>query len=87
LKKLLAMLLLISITELLSGRRYVNDQNFSVLFVMSVSGLETLQVELLKTLLDSSDGTATQASSRTIFLRKFNNYLHEDILSNPVRCY
>jgi len=85
LKKLLAMLSLISITELLSGRRYVNDQDISVLFVMSVSDVETLQVELLKTLLDNSDGTATQASSRTIFLRKFNSYLHEDILSNPVR--
>jgi hypothetical protein len=65
----------------------VNDQNISVLFVMSVLGVETLQVELLKTLLDSSDGTATQASSRMIFLRKFNSYLHEDILSNPVRYY
>jgi hypothetical protein len=81
------MLSLISITELLSGRRYVNDRSVSVLFVMSLSGVEALQVELLKTLLDSSDGTGTQASSRTIFLRKFNNYLHEDILSNPVRYY
>jgi hypothetical protein len=87
-KSLAVLLLLFSITELLSGRRFVNDQNISfLLFVMSITGVETLQVELLKTLLDSSDGTPTQASSRTIFLHKFCNFLHEDILSNRVSYY
>jgi hypothetical protein len=55
-----------------------------MLLVVSVPGVETLQVELLKTLLDNSDGTPTQASSRKIFLCKFRNFLHENLLSSRV---
>jgi hypothetical protein len=68
------------------SRRDVSDvQNISVLlFLMPTSGVETLQVELLKTLLDNSDGTSAQASSRKIFLHKFCTFLHENLLSSRV---
>nr|CAD7455281.1 unnamed protein product [Timema tahoe] len=46
--------------------------------------IEALQIELLKTLLDNTDGSPAQPSSRKIFLRKFRNFLHENLISS--RC-
>ncbi|KAJ9584194.1 hypothetical protein L9F63_021458, partial [Diploptera punctata] len=48
----------------------------------SFASIEALQVDLLKTLMDNSDGTPTQPSSRKIFLRKFRNFLQENLLSS-----
>ncbi|XP_067001612.2 E3 ubiquitin-protein ligase RNF123 isoform X2 [Anabrus simplex] len=48
----------------------------------AISEVEDLQVELLKVLMDNSDGTPTQASSRRIFLRKFRMFLHENLISS-----
>ncbi|XP_063226205.1 E3 ubiquitin-protein ligase RNF123 isoform X2 [Bacillus rossius redtenbacheri] len=47
----------------------------------AIATLEELQVELLITLLDNTDGTPTRPSSRIIFLSKFRAFLHENILS------
>ncbi|XP_051159661.1 E3 ubiquitin-protein ligase RNF123-like isoform X2 [Leptopilina boulardi] len=47
----------------------------------SVSEVEALQVELLVTLLDNSDGTEKLPTSRTIFLRKFRSFVHENLIS------
>nr|CAD7194583.1 unnamed protein product [Timema douglasi] len=44
--------------------------------------IEALQIELLKTLLDNTDGSSAQPSSRKIFLRKFRNFLHENLISS-----
>ncbi|CAG2053321.1 unnamed protein product [Timema podura] len=44
--------------------------------------IEALQIELLKTLLDNTDGSPAQPSSRKIFLRKFRNFLHENLISS-----
>lgn len=49
----------------------------------AIASVETLQVDLLKTLLDNSDATTSvQPSSRKIFLRKFRNFLQENLLSS-----
>nr|CAD7404785.1 unnamed protein product [Timema cristinae] len=46
--------------------------------------IEALQIELLKTLLDNTDGSSAQPSSRKIFLRKFRNFLHENLISSRI---
>lgn len=51
------------------------------LIEISVSEVEALQVELLVTLLDNSDGTEKLPTSRTIFLRKFRSFVHENLIS------
>ncbi|PNF35407.1 hypothetical protein B7P43_G01736 [Cryptotermes secundus] len=67
------------------------EQNKAAYFVAcqkiqeAVASVEALQVELLKILLDNSDGTPMQASSRKIFLRNFREFLHENVLSNPTQ--
>ncbi|XP_017884419.1 E3 ubiquitin-protein ligase RNF123-like isoform X2 [Ceratina calcarata] len=42
---------------------------------VAISELEKLQVRLLVTLLDNSDGTEMRPTSRTIFLRKFKRFI------------
>lgn len=46
--------------------------------------VEALQVELLVTLLNNTDGTAKQPASRTIFLSKFKRFINENLISNRV---
>ncbi|KAJ4433729.1 E3 ubiquitin-protein ligase RNF123 [Periplaneta americana] len=48
----------------------------------AIASVETLQVDLLKTVLDNTDGTPLQPSSRKIFLHKFRNFLQENLLSS-----
>ncbi|XP_047367555.1 E3 ubiquitin-protein ligase RNF123 isoform X4 [Vespa velutina] len=45
----------------------------------SVEELENIQLWLLMTLLDNSDGTPNRPTSRTIFLRKFKRFVHENL--------
>nr|XP_012138536.1 PREDICTED: E3 ubiquitin-protein ligase RNF123 isoform X2 [Megachile rotundata] len=48
----------------------------------AISEVETLQVELLVTLLDNSDGNEKRPASRTIFLRKFKRSVQENLESS-----
>lgn len=48
----------------------------------AINEVETLQIELLVTLLDNTDGTAHMPTSRTIFLRKFGHFIQENLISN-----
>ncbi|KAL0100684.1 hypothetical protein PUN28_019225 [Cardiocondyla obscurior] len=48
----------------------------------AISEVEALQVELLVTLLDNTDGTAKRPTSRTIFLKKFKRFVQENLISN-----
>ncbi|XP_011145267.1 E3 ubiquitin-protein ligase RNF123 [Harpegnathos saltator] len=48
----------------------------------AISEVEALQVELLVTLLNNTDGTAKQPASRTIFLRKFKRFINENLISS-----
>lgn len=48
----------------------------------AISEVEALQVELLVTLLNNSDGTAKRPASRTIFLRKFKRFVQENLISS-----
>ncbi|XP_076244772.1 E3 ubiquitin-protein ligase RNF123 [Calliopsis andreniformis] len=48
----------------------------------AVSEVEMLQVELLVTLLNNSDGNAKRPASRTIFLKKFKRFVQENVESN-----
>ncbi|XP_020709674.2 E3 ubiquitin-protein ligase RNF123-like isoform X2 [Athalia rosae] len=50
----------------------------------AISEIEALQVELLVTLLDNTDGTPTTPSSRTIFLRKFRNFVQTNWISSRI---
>ncbi|KAJ8674034.1 hypothetical protein QAD02_005296 [Eretmocerus hayati] len=47
-----------------------------------ISEVEALQVELLMTLMNNTDGDATTPTSRGIFLKKFRRFIHENSLSN-----
>ncbi|XP_011504327.1 PREDICTED: E3 ubiquitin-protein ligase RNF123 [Ceratosolen solmsi marchali] len=47
-----------------------------------ISEVETLQVDLLITLLNNVDGNATTPTSREIFLRKFRTFVQENLLSS-----
>lgn len=46
--------------------------------------VEALQVELLTTLLNNADATATTPTSRTIFLKKFRRFVQENLFSSRV---
>jgi len=46
--------------------------------------VEALQVELLVTLLNNTDGTAKRPTSRTIFLKKFKRFVQENLISSRV---
>ncbi|XP_034940002.1 E3 ubiquitin-protein ligase RNF123-like [Chelonus insularis] len=48
----------------------------------AISEIETLQVDLLITLLNNADGTSKKPSSRSIFLKKFRRFVQENLLSN-----
>ncbi|XP_014468649.1 PREDICTED: E3 ubiquitin-protein ligase RNF123-like [Dinoponera quadriceps] len=48
----------------------------------AISEVEALQVELLVTLLNNTDGTAKRPASRTIFLRKFKRFINENLISS-----
>ncbi|XP_071642743.1 E3 ubiquitin-protein ligase RNF123 isoform X2 [Temnothorax longispinosus] len=48
----------------------------------AISEVEALQVELLVTLLDNTDGTAKRPTSRTIFLKKFKRFVQENLISS-----
>ncbi|KAK2581027.1 hypothetical protein KPH14_006075 [Odynerus spinipes] len=48
----------------------------------AIEEVEAVQVVLLMTLLDNSDGTAKRPASRTIFLRKFKRFVQENLVSN-----
>ncbi|GLH11947.1 E3 ubiquitin-protein ligase [Gryllus bimaculatus] len=48
----------------------------------AIAEVENLQVQLLKALMNNTDGTATRPSSRKIFLRKFRTFLHENLISS-----
>ncbi|KOC64134.1 E3 ubiquitin-protein ligase RNF123 [Habropoda laboriosa] len=51
----------------------------------TISEVETLQVQLLVTLLDNSDGNERRPTSRTIFLKKFKRFVPV-ANNNPVPC-
>lgn len=59
-----------------------DSEMFQLLFLFAE--VEALQVELLVTLLDNTDGTAKQPASRTIFLRKFKRFINENLISSRV---
>ncbi|XP_024879917.1 E3 ubiquitin-protein ligase RNF123-like [Temnothorax curvispinosus] len=48
----------------------------------AISEVEALQVELLVTLLDNTDGTVKRPTSRTIFLKKFKRFVQENLISS-----
>ncbi|XP_066594474.1 E3 ubiquitin-protein ligase RNF123-like [Prorops nasuta] len=48
----------------------------------AISEIEELQMELLLTLLNNSDGTDKTPTSRTIFLKKFRRFVQEHVMSN-----
>ncbi|XP_063982009.1 E3 ubiquitin-protein ligase RNF123 [Diachasmimorpha longicaudata] len=48
----------------------------------AIAEVEALQVDLLITFLDNSDGTPTTSSSRTIFLKKFRRFVQENLISS-----
>lgn len=48
----------------------------------AISEVEALQVELLVTLLDNTDGTPVSPASRTIFLKKFRRFVQENLISS-----
>ncbi|XP_075216165.1 E3 ubiquitin-protein ligase RNF123-like isoform X2 [Lycorma delicatula] len=58
-------------------RKYVEDCDKMKVGITSV---ELLQVDLMLCLLDNSDGTMQQASSRRLFLSKFRLFLQENFL-------
>ncbi|KAL0278673.1 UNVERIFIED_CONTAM: hypothetical protein PYX00_000425 [Menopon gallinae] len=47
----------------------------------AVSGVEALQVELLKTLMINTDGSNRQPSSRKIFLKRLRIFFHDNYMS------
>ncbi|XP_011305831.1 E3 ubiquitin-protein ligase RNF123 [Fopius arisanus] len=48
----------------------------------AIAEVEALQVDLLITFLDNSDGTSTTSSSRTIFLKKFRRFVQENLIAS-----
>lgn len=48
----------------------------------AITEVEALQVELLITFLDNTDGTDKTPSSRTIFLKKFRRFVQENLISS-----
>ncbi|KAL6259247.1 hypothetical protein P5V15_009166 [Pogonomyrmex californicus] len=48
----------------------------------AISEVEALQVKLLVTLLNNTDGTPKRPTSRTIFLRKFKRFVQENLISS-----
>ncbi|XP_012272240.1 E3 ubiquitin-protein ligase RNF123 isoform X2 [Orussus abietinus] len=50
----------------------------------AISEVEALQVELLVTLLDNSDGTSHTPTSRTIFLKKFRRFVQENLITSRI---
>ncbi|KAK0098177.1 hypothetical protein PV326_010611 [Microctonus aethiopoides] len=48
----------------------------------AISEVEALQVELLTTFLDNTDGNVKTPSSRTIFLKKFRRFVQENLMSS-----
>lgn len=63
---------------------------YVVILIFIITELESIQLWLLMTLLDNSDGTANRPTSRTIFLRKFKRFVHENLTTTRVsirRCY
>ncbi|KAH0568854.1 E3 ubiquitin-protein ligase RNF123-like [Cotesia glomerata] len=48
----------------------------------AIAEIEALQVELLITFLDNTDGTPKIPSSRTIFLKKFRRFVQDNLISS-----